>query len=486
MDKKASESIDLTFSPDWARKLPEKWSVSGTVPRQDAALKRGRAKTPFRGGPENRFGSRAGKREHARKTFRPASTEGKNKNSAPAAALPEFTVSFIPERNGLKPLVKQLAGTRRAYSLFEIAATFLSKPEFYAAAIETSGRDGQPAQALYQCLACRALFMDKSAALAHGLNQHLNLFYDCEEKDCEPPQGNFLCVARCTLSGELLGPPNHHEFSEKLQELHRTRFAHMPLEQYRKQITNETDPAAIEQWKKAAARKTIYRTKLLKEPLVFERKALLDTHFAENYAPTLVRAGHKFIVPATTSQTMDDRAIRLLIQAAWQKETRFPINMASAILKRFRRLGLHIFKNAKITFVSAVKPHPIEPGQTTDAIRGILEWILNNAGKTRQDLVAALVPGTPPESTAITGIIDPLVWLIDRGHVIEFMNGALSLPNRAMPGKNPASSRPPPVPQGKPERESAAPRPAGHGKTDKQTARGTAGQQLSATGGQET
>ncbi|MDO9541730.1 MAG: hypothetical protein Q7J98_05350 [Kiritimatiellia bacterium] len=437
MDNKEISGVELTFGPDWARKSPEKWTVSERNSKQDAKPRREWQKTPGKPRDNARFGSRgrnrnnAGEFESRKESFRPAFTD--KRRSPQAVVLPKITVSFIPERSGLKPLVRQFASTRRAYSLFEIAAIFLSKPKFYAAAIEATGNDGTPPLPLYQCLECKAVFANKQSAFAHGLNRHMNLFYDREEKEYEPPQGKFSCVARCTLSGELLGPPNYHEFNDKLLELHRTRFADLPIDQYRKKIVNETDPASIEQWKKNASCKTIYRTKLLDEPVTFKRSSLLERHFTENYATTLIREGHRFVIPATVSQDMDDHQIRHFIQEAREKETRFPINMASAIQKRFHRLGLHIFKTARMTFVSAVRPRPIDPAQTTDTIRHILEWIRANAGKTRPDLVAILVPGPVPESTAVTEIINSLVWLIDRGHVIEFTNGTLAVPNWASP-----------------------------------------------------
>jgi len=440
MDNKEINGVEFAFGPAWARKSPEKWIASETSQRQHSKSKRewqmapGKAKSSARFGNRNRNEKSAGDFASRRKTPRPAATDKTDTRQPSPAVLPAITVSFIPERSGLKPLVKQLASTRRAYSIFEVAATFLSKPEFYAAAIESAGNDGLPALPLYQCAECKAVFTSKQTAVAHGLKRHLNMFYDKEEKEGELPQGKFACVARCTLSGELLGPPNYHAFNEKLAELYRSRFAGMPLDQYRKKIVNETDPALIEQWKKEAARKTIYRTKLLNEQVVFERISLLEQHFNENYAPALIRESRRFIIPAKISQEMDDHHIQQVIQEAWQKETRFPINMAIAIQKRFRHLGLHIFRtSAKMTFVSSVRPHAIDPAQATDIVRNILEWIKTNTGKTRQNLAAALAPGVTSDSAGVAEIINSLVWLIDRGHVIEFRNGTLAVPNRASP-----------------------------------------------------
>jgi len=429
MENNLLANIDLSFGPAWARQMPEKWSLSDA--KQDGRQKRAREY----GGKAAREGKpRRADRGNERKSRFPAANRQPEASPAPETA--DLKISFIPERSGLKPLVRQLSGTRRACSLFEVAATFLSKPEFYAVAIEVNNRaeaaadTGSPSAILYQCKECKAVFSSKASALTHVMNRHLDLFYDKEEKEGEAPQGNFLCVARCTLSGELLGPPNHHEFGEKLNELHRTRFPGMPIDEYRKKIVNETDPALIEQWKKTAARKTIYRSKDQPEPLVFERRALLESHFIANHADSLLREGNRFVLPAITAQELEDRQIKRMIHEAWKKEIPFPINMALAIQKRFSRLGLYIFKtSARMSFVSGIKPHPLDPAQATEIVRHILEWIGQNNGKTRQDMVAALAPGSAPESEQVANLIKELVWLIDRGHIIEFISGKLTVPN---------------------------------------------------------
>ena len=462
MDNKEISGLEITFGPAWARQAPEKLIVSETSQKQHAKSKRDWQTAPGKARSGTRFGNRnpnEKKLESRRKFTRPAVTDRTDTRRPPPEILPAIAVSFIPERSGLKPLVKQLSSTRRAYSLFEVAATFLSKPEFYAAAIESAGNDGTAAALLYQCAECKVVFTNKQAAVAHGLNRHQNMFYDKEVKEGDLPQGKFACVARCTLSGELLGPPNYHAFNEKLTELHRSRFSGMPIDQYRKKIVNETDPALIEQWKKEAARKTIYRTKLLAEPVVFERISLLEQHFNENYAPALIRESRRFVIPAKISQEMDDHLIQQVIQEAWQKEIRFPINMAIAIQKRFRHLGLHIFRtSAKMTFVSSVRPHAIDPAQATEIIRNILEWIKTNTGQTRQNLAAALAPGMTSDSAGVAEIINSLVWLIDRGHVIEFMNGTLAVPNRASPVNASAPNK-----ESKAKSSSAGLKPSGNG-----------------------
>jgi hypothetical protein len=425
MDNSQKESaLDLTFSPNWARQSVSKWVLHEKESGKPSKRERRRNDAHKGAGDQGRFLSdKPRKKDYGRKYSGDARrpSEGNSSNLA---------ILFIPERRGLKPLVKQLAGTQRAYSLFDVAATFLSRPEFYAAAIASRPGNGRPVLPLYQCTQCKAVFTNRPMAVSHGIHQHFDLFYEKEVKEGEAPQGKFLCVARCPLSNELLGPPNYHTFNEKLQELHHARFPQMPIEIYRNKIVNETDPALIERWKKEAARKTIYRTKLPGTALVFERGFDVERHFNENYASMLIRESQKFIMPATAVNNLDDPQIKHSLQEALRKESHFPINLAFAIQQRFRRLGLHFFKtSANTTFVSAVKPHPINATQATGEIRHILEWLGQNNNKTRQDLVAALAPGMVPESEQVAGLINSLVWLIDRGHVIEFMNGTLMTAN---------------------------------------------------------
>ena len=134
--------------------------------------------------------------------------------------------------------------------------------------------------------------------------------------------------------------------------------------------------------------------------------------------------------PATDAQRLQ-RAIR----EAWNRENRFPLKMAIAIHPAFRHLGLNIFKTPdRATFVTAVRPHAIDPALTTDEVRQILECLHITPGLNRQELVLKLNPGVPADAPGITGMMQALRWLVDKGHVIEFFNGKLAVPARRMSG----------------------------------------------------
>jgi hypothetical protein len=81
--------------------------------------------------------------------------------------------------------------------------------------------------------------------------------------------------------------------------------------------------------------------------------------------------------------------------------------------------------------------HAVEP------IRAMLQLIREHPGWNRAQLVEHLKPGTAPGTEAAAELLNPLRWLIEKGHVIEFFNGTLSAPD--VPGVRPASAPPPAV-----------------------------------------
>ncbi|MFA5043125.1 MAG: hypothetical protein WC381_09200 [Kiritimatiellia bacterium] len=433
--------IELNFVPEWARRPADQGAYTQFEERRGG---RGRDRDGDRRRPDNKSGyadrrrmgpDSGGKRRDGLDSSRPVRV-------APRASSPEsdrrppIEVTFIPERRGLKPLVARLARSGRAYPLFEVATLFLSKPDFYAVKQEViPGAAGAESVFLYQCAECKVVFLDRNIAVAHALNKHMDLFYAREETQSEPPKGAFICVARCKLSGELLGPPNYHEFNERVLELHSTRFASMSLDAYRRQIVNETDPALIEQWKTAACRQVVYRTLRAAEPLTFKRRNQVEAHFLENYAPALIWKGRRFVTPGVACLDLEDPRMRRVVAESWAHENQFPLKMAVSIQPAFRHLGLHTFKaSGKATFVTAIVPHPIDPSGAADGIRRILECLCAHPGVSRQELVALLrpeaAPSAGPDTPEVAAILHALRWMVEKGHVIEFYNGTLAIPCR--------------------------------------------------------
>jgi hypothetical protein len=102
--------------------------------------------------------------------------------------------------------------------------------------------------------------------------------------------------------------------------------------------------------------------------------------------------------------------------------------MSFAMRAAFRHMHLHLFKAGKINFVTHIKPNPVQPEETVENIAEVLLFLEEHPGSTRRHLLERLHPSLEPGSQEAREALQPLSWLIERGHIVEFFNGTLSLP----------------------------------------------------------
>ena len=432
-DDNAELVIDLNFVPAWARQPPKESPYS----HFDQADRPPRDAGPRTPGGDRRHGPTGDRRGFQRRPSRESGDRdrGRRMDERPAppryefAAPPPIQVDFLPERKGLAPLARRLALSARAYPLFDVAALFLSKPDYYAVKLTAIADGDQPAPSLFQCQECHAVFLDPNQAAAHGFKNHQGQYYRTEQKEAELPKGNFVCVARCGLSGELLGPPNYHGFNEIVMETHRTRYPHLALDEYRRHIETVHSPELLEQWKERMCRQTVYHVADSAEPLTFTRMSEVEAHYEKHHAGTLLREGRRFILSGPDSQRLEDPVIGHLIRDAWNDENRFPLRISITLRLAFRHLGLHLFKtNGGGTFVTSICPNAIDPGTAIPTVKMILERLATDPGCTRAKLIENLTSNTAPGEQDAADLNKQIRWLIDKGHVIEFSNGTLAVP----------------------------------------------------------
>jgi hypothetical protein len=374
-------------------------------------------------------------------------------------------VTFLPERQHLGVIVRKIHTTCRSYPLSEMALLFLNNPDACLVKIENDPPAGGPPTVFWQCKECRMVLLGEDERAAHAVGKHLENFFTVEDIETEAPTGSFICIARCRLSGELLGPPNHHSFTERIAELHTERFPNMPFEEYKRNIETIHDPALIEQWKEQSRKRRVYRFK--DQPEAEPMKAAqARSHVALKVAPALYQRSTRVILPAAVAKQIDDSRLREAIRDAWARESRFPMTMMISLRPALRHMGLHLFKaQGNITFVTAVAPLAIDPERAIAPIRSALEFLRDHPGVTREQMLSDLKPGAAPDDPAVREILGHLRWLVEKGHVIEFFNGTLAVPaQRRSPAKNAGGragrERPPDAPDPSVAAE-ADPAPAG-------------------------
>jgi hypothetical protein len=418
-NKKESRDVvlELNFVPQWARKPPgESHYTQKEYSGGDRPMRHG-------GRPSSRRDAQTGdqSRRPRRETFE--RREVRRPVREPVKELP-VSVSFLPEQKRLASLVRQIHHSRRAYPLMDLANLMIRDAEGYLVKLEVE--KGAEKLELFQCKQCRAVASSEEMIRQHIMSCHLTDFYEEEEVEADPPSGNFPGVARCTKTGVLLGPPNHHSYTERLNELHQSRFSHLLLEEYKQYVEVVKGDELVEQWREQNRKQTLYRRKGDAEAAQIDlRKAELAF---SKMVPELYESVHRAVLPSGVAQKLDDRDLMHTIHRMWSKENRFPLTMSFAMRAAFRHMHLYAFKAGKVNFVTHIKPNPVNPADTVANIAEVLMFLKENPGSTRMDLLAVLHPSLDPQSQEAKEALQPLSWLIERGHIIEFFNGTLAIP----------------------------------------------------------
>lgn len=383
---------------------------------------------------------------------------------------PYYTVTFYPEDTSFNTLVQTIRKSCRTIELFEIARTVVAKPERFVvvlahkAAGEDPARAGAPAGEAGSAPAPRASkpvfyisvpdgmpFESEDAVLAHVMSKHLDKFFDTAEVEVDAPKGNFQVINRCSITGELLGPPNYHRYNQIVQQHYSAKIAsRMSLEAYRTRIETVRDPEVVNQWLAKMKKVTRYTWKghvrpAAAAPVSAEAPAEGSTETAPaESAPVppvapnfdaledarmylLSNARDKVVRTAETArfhgkiaEQLPPGEIRRAVEGALDRQRRFPLDTANALRGRLRREHFTIFKKGSkgVSYVCAVKRKFRVPGQTfSDTIGSLIAFIEANPMVRASELqskflgIAAAAPApaaaAPADTTASDTAVKP-------------------------------------------------------------------------------
>lgn len=174
---------------------------------------------------------------------------------APQPVLEGWKLSIVPDEAAIEGIAKQVRSRAKAYPLFELARLILQLSDRYNVKLTP---ESEQTPGFFRAKKDGSLWTSRKDAVNHLLAKHLGKFYRKSSIATEPPKGAFTVVAQCGMSGDLLGPPNHHEYTSRIISLHASRFRNMPFEVYKSRIRMVRDEALIEQWKTEQSTKTVY------------------------------------------------------------------------------------------------------------------------------------------------------------------------------------------------------------------------------------
>jgi hypothetical protein len=470
--------LDLQFLPAWAQKPPAenkyaKYEGGG----EDRPQRRGdrperrdqrRDGPPRRdqgrpGQPPPRGGFTGGPRRNEERSGREGDFRREERRE-PAPPPIEVNVSFIPEEKGVESLARQIRLTGRAYPLFDIGFLILRKPDRYHIRFSVIKKpDGQTAQPLFVCGLDETLWLTEQEAIDYVLSKHFATFYQAERIATEPPKGTYTFVAQCGMSGVILGPPNYHDYQNKVRKLHTERFSRMPFEVFKARIKIVRDEAVVKKWQDDQSWKTQYICLNVPESVTLPNREEVEKHFRETHLANVIKSVESHTLIGTAAQASPSRGLQQLVRRSWDELMRFPLKMVNVLSQQFAGHGLQFFKVSKtITHVAVARPHylDLEVTPVSDGIRRIVECIGATANCSRRKILAALAPtaslqpatpaaaGAPaadaaPPTPEAAAVISDLHWLIHQGHVIEFANGLIELAKK--PILKPLKPEPAPI-----------------------------------------
>jgi hypothetical protein len=460
-------SFDLRFTPDWLKES-EKENRYADYEGEGQAGRRDRDSRPRRGGGSDR--QRRDQREQRSSGPRPTRPGGQRSRDAASSQRPPrpedrnrprrdeprsapleeiepaaIQVDFLPEERAFTKVIAQIKQGHTAYPLFGLARMFLERPERHRLRL----RSLDNSKMLYQLDDYGPVALESVALERIAFSEKRDEFYATEMVEKEPIKGNFTSVARCTLSGRVLGPTNYHTFQKTIRSLYDQRFSRrMSFEEYRRTIEITADPTIVNQWKEEARKVMTFRTRDGDPPLTFENISALEQHFRENYLQKVVKACLAAEIYGDHVRHLPDRSVVAAIRKARDRENRFPAQMAGALRHGLNQAGLHVFKHKKrILYISTVRPQLFDPNQASlsPGLGAILAALRSYPRITRKQLAEKVLAKLLGEKShdassseyaqAKANLASDLLWLAKAGHVIEFSDGTLDLPLSPKPSE---------------------------------------------------
>lgn len=331
-------------------------------------------------------------------------------------------VRILPGQKDLGGIIRKIQTGHVAYPLKQIALFFLDHPA--ACNVKVTPKD--PQVRFHVCKACGHSYPAAEALDAHLLSAHLGDYYTAEEMEVEPPSGQFGCVVKCGITGELIGPPNLHGYNAAVREM--AQKLGMDEGAYRARLVTVRDPDAVEAWRKGATKKTLFRLKASgngqaapdateANPVPSLEREQAEAAFRRDIMPQLKGVSKTSDMTLEQALKSSDLPYLFAVRDAVARERRFPASLFFALRGAFHHRKLAFFRANEPRgqeFVCAVKPAPLDTDHAIPELVSVVKYVGEHPLCGVNEL--------PPDMKGHLG------WLVEKGHVIQYFNGLLALP----------------------------------------------------------
>ncbi|MCC5849417.1 MAG: hypothetical protein JJU29_15150 [Verrucomicrobia bacterium] len=151
-----------------------------------------------------------------------------------------------------------------------------------------------------------------------------------------------------------------------------------------------------------------------------------EKEFLENVVPTLISQTRRAIMPGYLLPKMTDPALASMAEFHLRREHNRPGSIVFALRPAFKHMRLHLFRHEGELMVSGISPHPLPEAQKiAPELQRILDYVAANPGCNAKVALEALAADTTESTPALVSHVH---WLIEKGHLLEFSDGALFLP----------------------------------------------------------
>ncbi|MBT6958285.1 MAG: hypothetical protein HN996_07695, partial [Opitutae bacterium] len=394
--------------------------------------------------------------------------QGRTRENQTQPYRPVYNVQLQPQGQAFAALIKAIRDSCRTYELFEIATLFLSKSDRFVAKVWPIDAKDSDNEAFHISVPDGIGFESEDEAVAHVLANHLGRFFDVEEVETEPPKGTFNVVNRCSVTGDLLGPPNYHRYKHILQEHFASKIKGMSFDRFTSRIQTLSEQESIDAWIDSMKKRQNYKDKFGDQ--IFSHLEDARRHLLMNNKSKVVKGADICRVDGKDLNKLPNNSIRRSIEAVLASQLKFPLEFANHLRSRLRRANFTIYKRGGrggITYACSIQRQYRAPGVTfSDSIQELIQFIENNPDVTLHQILhdsTATVSvtkteneekanplsdaselekdSTPSEATSCESVhtfvgekpssstlAQDLRWLVQSGFVTEYSDGRLFAP----------------------------------------------------------